>query len=331
MTVKERYTRRAARSPRSNAPACQEKPVAPETSIIREKQDQGPNVPAPEPLHRQYLGGMTCMLHNAPGIPPNYRRITATSTTKNQAILTIIDPMSPPPAILLSAYVDAYFQHVFHRLPVIDRADFSSSRPSVALQQAICMVGTILRHPKGPDILAESEKYYYNVKTLIHTNHEQDPITVLKVMCLFSTRNIAGPVLLTIDSPWQWLVIAIRLLQQMGLHREEMCAAFVNPKIARRIAWSLFVRVSPKSIFTFTNDIQVQDILVSAAFGWPTSIKKHEFDVRPLTEEDFESSGIQSLLFIELAKIISILGSILDLRGRSTKHVQTQVRAPRVI
>lgn len=331
MTVKERYTRRAARSPRSNAPACQEKLVAPETSIIREKQDQGPNVPAPEPLHRQYLGGMTCMLHNAPGIPPNYRRITATSTTKNQAILTIIDPMSPPPAILLSAYVDAYFQHVFHRLPVIDRADFSSSRPSVALQQAICMVGTILRHPKGPDILAESEKYYYNVKTLIHTNHEQDPITVLKVMCLFSTRNIAGPVLLTIDSPWQWLVIAIRLLQQMGLHREEICAAFVNPKTARRIAWSLFVRVSPKSIFTFTNDIQVQDILVSAAFGWPTSIKKHEFDVRPLTEEDFESSGIQSLLFIELAKIISILGSILDLRGRSTKHVQTQVRAPRVI
>ncbi|KAJ5457399.1 hypothetical protein N7475_008787 [Penicillium sp. IBT 31633x] len=187
---------------------------------------------------------MTYMLHNAPGIPPNYRRITATSTTRNQEILTIIDPTSPPPAILLNAYVDAYFQHVFHRLPVVDRADFSSSRPSVALQQAICMVGTILRHPKGPDILAENEKYYYNVKTLIHTNNEQDPITVLKVMCLFSTRNIAGPVLLTIDSPWQWLVIAIRLLHQMGLHREEICAAFVNPKIARRIAWSLFVRVS---------------------------------------------------------------------------------------
>ncbi|KAJ5504963.1 fungal-specific transcription factor domain-containing protein [Penicillium fimorum] len=244
MTVKERYTRRVARSPKSNGAACQEKLVTPETSTIREQQDQGPNVPAPEALHRQYLGGMTYMLYNAPGIPPNYRRITSTSTTRDQEILTIIDPTSPPPAILLNAYVDAYFKHVFHRLPIVDRADFSSSKPSVALQQAICMVGTILRHPKGPDILAENEKYYYNVKTLIHTNHEQDPITVLKVMCLFSTRNIAGPVLLTIDSPWQWVVIAIRLLQQMGLHREEICAAFVNPKIARRLAWSLFVRVS---------------------------------------------------------------------------------------
>lgn len=329
MTVKERYTRRAARSPRLNGADSQERPTTPKTSTIRDQQDQGPSAPAPEALYRQYLGGMTYMLHNAPSIPPNYLRITATSKSRNQEILTIIDPTSPPPVILLNAYADTYFQHVFQRLPVVDRADLSSSRPSVALQQAICMVGTILRHPKGPDILAENEKYYYNAKTLIHTNHEQDPITVLKVMCLFSTRNIAGPVLLTIDSPWQWLVIAIRLLQQMGLHREEICVAFVNPGIARRIAWSLFVCISYlKYSFTLTNNIKVQDIFVSAAFGWPTCIKENEFDVRPLIEEDFESSDIQSLLFIELAKIVGILGSILDLRWRYTKDVQTQVCAP---
>lgn len=70
---------------------------------------------------------------------------------------------------------------------------------------------------------------------------------------------------------------------------------------------------------------------MSAAFGWPTCIKENEFDVRPLTEEDFESADIQSLIFIELAKILSILGRILDLRWRSAKHVQTQVCSPRVI
>lgn len=83
-----------------------------------------------------------------------------------------------------------------------------------------------------------------------------------------------------------------------------------------------------KYSFTLTNNIKVQDIFVSAAFGWPTCIKEYEFDVRPLIEEDFESSDIQSLLFIELANIVGILGSILDLRWRYTKDVQTQVCAP---
>lgn len=266
-------------------------------------------------------------MHNAPSIPPNYLRITAISNSRNQEILTTIDPTSSPPAILLNAYIDAYFQHIFHQFPVVDHADLSSSRPSLALQQAICMVGTMLRHPKGPDILAENETYYYNAKTLIHINHEQDPITVLKVVCLLSTRNIAGPVLLTVDCAWHWLGMAIRLLQQMGLHREEMCVAFASPGIARRIAWCLFVRI-PQVQLALTNNIKVQDKLLSGAFGRPTCIKENEFDVRPLTEEDFESPGIQSLIFIQLAKIASILGSILDLRWRSAKDVQTQVCAP---
>jgi hypothetical protein len=280
--------------------------------------------PAPETSHKQYLGAMTSILHKSPSIPPNYLRITAISNSRNQEILTIIDPKSSPPAILLNAYIDAYFQHIFHQFPVVDHADLFSGRPSLALQQAICMVGTMLRHPKGPDILAENEKYYYNAKTLIHTNHEEDPITVLKVLCLLSTRNLAGPVLLTIDCAWHWLGIAIRLLQQMGLHRESMCVACANPGIARKIAWCLFVRI-PRTKLALTNSIKVQDKLLSGAFGRPTCIKENEFDVRPLMEGDFESPGIQSLIFIQLAKIASILGSILDLRWRSAKDVQTQV------
>lgn len=107
----------------------------------------------------------------------------------------------------------------------------------------------------------------------------------------------------------------------LRLSIQELHAGFHGP----------FSCVSLRSNFTLTNSIQIQDIFVSAAFGWPTCIKGHEFDVRPLTKEDFESPDIQSSLFIELAKIVSILGNILDLRWRSTKHVQTQVCAPRGI
>ncbi|KAE8407803.1 fungal-specific transcription factor domain-containing protein [Aspergillus pseudonomiae] len=309
-TVKERYAKQALGSPRPNGTAAQglDRPVTPETSIIREQRDQVAVAPAPEAFHKQYLGAMTYIMHSAPSIPPNYQRITAFSNSRNQEILTIIDPTASPPTILFNAYSDAYFQHLFHQFPVIDHADLSSNRPSLALQQAICMVGTMLRHPKGPDILSDNEKYYYNAKTLIHTNHEQDPMTVLKVLCLLATRNIAGPVLLTVDCAWHWLGIAIRLLQQMGLHREEMCVASASPGMARRIAWCLFV----------------QDKLLSGAFGRPTCIKEDEFDARPLAEEDFECPGIQPLLFMQLAKIASILGRILDLRWRAPKDIQAQ-------
>ena len=43
-------------------------------------------------------------------------------------------------------------------------------------------------------------------------------------------------------------------------------------------------------------------------------------------EEDFETHGIQSLLFMELVKLACILGRILDLRLRPVGHAQVEVR-----
>ena len=224
--------------------------MAPKRPTRYTQQDQE-SAPVSSKIHPQYLSGelSNILSNDAPTVPQNYVEITALSNSRNQEILTVTGATSPPPAILLDAYIDAYFQHVFHRFPVVDRADFSSSNPSAVLQQAICMMGTMLRYPKRPGILAENEIFYYNAKTLIHTNYEQDPITVLKVMCLLSTRNIAGPVMLTIDSGWHWLGIAIRLLQEMGLHREEICVGFVNSGVVRRIAWCLFVSALLNLIF----------------------------------------------------------------------------------
>ncbi|KAF9893482.1 hypothetical protein FE257_010794 [Aspergillus nanangensis] len=299
-TVRERYGRQAPLgSPKqpngSSALQELELPLTPPIcTTVREQSAPVAVVPTQDAQHKQYLGEMTGIMHNTPGVPPHYQRITAISNIRNQEILTMIDPTSSPPGILFNAYVDAYFERLFHKFPVVDHADVTCAKPSLALQQAICMVGTMLRHPKGPDIMAENEKYYYNAKTLIQINHEQDPMTVLKVSCLLATRNIAGPVLLTVDCGWHWLGIAIRLLQQMGLHREEMCLA------------------------------SVQDKLLSGAFGRPTCIKDNEFSVRPLMDEDFESPGVQSILFIQLARISGILGRIIDLRWRSAEDVQTQ-------
>ncbi|KAL2405948.1 hypothetical protein ABEF95_002783 [Exophiala dermatitidis] len=94
---------------------------------------------------------------------------------------------------------NAYFQHVFHRFPVLDRADLSTDEPSMAILQGVCMLGTMVWH-KAADPLANNEKFYYRAKMLILTEHEKDPMTALQTMYLLTTRTIISPAVLTADN-----------------------------------------------------------------------------------------------------------------------------------
>lgn len=264
------------------------------------------------------------MIGDTPSLPPGYQRTAAFSESINQQILQISGATSPPPQLLLDACADAYFQHVFHRNPVLDRADIYASKPSMALLQGICMLGTMIRHPAA-DSLANNEKFYYRAKMLILTEHEKDPLTILKTMCLLMTRTVISPAVLTADSSWYWLGMAIRLLHQSGLHREAVCAGHPRPGTARRIAWCCFVGVYVSFFFDVYLRDQIQDKLLSAGLGRPAYIREAEFDVSRLTEEDFETPGSQPLLFIELAKLSCILGQILELRRRPAEEIAIEV------
>lgn len=73
--------------------------------------------------------------------------------------------------------------------------------------------------------------------------------------------------------------------------------------------------------------MQVQDKLVSAGLGRPTGLKDDDFDVRPVTLDDFEpeESEEQALTFIELTKLARILSRVLSLRLRPCDQSQSQV------
>jgi hypothetical protein len=73
--------------------------------------------------------------------------------------------------------------------------------------------------------------------------------------------------------------------------------------------------------------IQVQDQLLSATMGRPTAIKLHEFHVTPPTVDDFDVVNRPAILFVELAKLGSILGRIQDLHARRPANHQ-EVRPP---
>ena len=141
----------------------------------------------------------------------------------------------------VTAFADSYFEHLYHRAPIIDKTDLSKENPSILVSQAICLVGSLLRHTGPGSPLGEAERYYCKVKTLLFANHEPDQRNVLKALCLLSFRNLTPPKVVSLDNSWQWLGMAIRLAYQMGLHRESTYEQLPDPGNARRIMWSLFV------------------------------------------------------------------------------------------
>ncbi|KAJ5761064.1 hypothetical protein N7520_008220 [Penicillium odoratum] len=225
-------------------------------------------------------------------------------------LMKSMDAETLPPKAKVDAFTDAYFQHLYHRAPVIDRADLQTE-PSKLLSQAICMVGSLLRHPGIQSPLQESEEYYCKAKALLYANYEVDHRNILKALCLLIFRNVSPPKVLTLDCSWQWTGLATRLAYQMGLHRESTYSKLTNPGNARRMMWFLFA----------------QDKLLSACFGRPSFIRTAELDLRPLQLQDFERQDIQAEIFIEYVKLGMITGHMVDCHGREGQPQYGEVTA----
>lgn len=164
----------------------------------------------------------------------------------NEEFLKVTGAASLPPQAKVEALADAYFKYLYHRTPVVDRSDLQVEQPSILLSQALCLIGTLLRHPKGSPALAASEEFYVKAKTLLYVNHEKDSLTTLKALCLIGCWNVTPPVVVSLDCSWHWIGVTIRLAFQMGLHRETTYSKMPNPGNARRIAWYIFVCLCPK-------------------------------------------------------------------------------------
>ncbi|KAJ5136208.1 hypothetical protein N7448_004762, partial [Penicillium atrosanguineum] len=227
----------------------------------------------------------------------------------SKELLQAVGATSLPPNSQIEAYGDSYFNHHYHRAPIIDRADLSTDQPSLILTQAICLIGSILRYSGIHSPVEESEPYYNKVKALLYANHEPDQRNVLKALCILALRNITPPKVVSLDCSWQWIGTATRLAQQMGFHREETYAQLPNPGNARRIMWFLFT----------------EDKLVTACFGRPSLFGDFDFNIRPLRLEDFEIPDLQAELCIEYTNLNVILGRIVDRHSRKSDISQEEV------
>lgn len=186
------------------------------------------------------------MLNPFPLVSSALRKVGTYSEKVNTEFLRVTGAASLPPKAMVDALVDAYFTHVYHRCPVVDRRDLQVEPPSILLAQSLCLVGALLRHPKEASPLATSEEFYVKAKTLLHVNHEKDSIVTLKALCLIAFWNVTPPTVVSLDCSWHWLGVIIRQIYQMGLHQESTYHKIPNPGNARRIAWYAFVRLVSK-------------------------------------------------------------------------------------
>lgn len=161
------------------------------------------------------------------------------SSHLQEAVLKSIQPDSTPRPVLIRAWTDAYSKFVFHYCPVLDEKDLDGSNASTTLGKAIRLVGNLVRrNPGGPKL---ANDLFEEVKLLICLNHDKDTAHALKAICLLSLWSVKPSNPITLDGPWHWIAVAVRLALQVGLHRECTYLSRPDAKCLRRIFWTLHV------------------------------------------------------------------------------------------
>ena len=189
---------------------------------------------------RTYLGENTFLAHEAESQPAVPQGLVPALTPLHESVLRLTEATSLPKPPLLKALTESYFEHVFPRYPVAEPADIANSKSSL-LKQAVCFAGSLMRHSDNPRHLAVTQSFYEKTKLMILLNYSSNPIDTLAAMCLMICWSANPSDSLSLDGPWHWTGVAVRLALQMGLHKE---ATYINQPHGsrlRRIWWILLV------------------------------------------------------------------------------------------
>jgi hypothetical protein len=188
-----------------------------------------------------YIGEQSLMSSSSSISVPTILESGSFSEHVHGQILKVTNAIDLPSRSKFQIFTETYFTHLYHVAPVIDRADLAVDKPSALLLLAICLIGSQLRYPRDQSPTLLSESYYLKIKTLIYAKHEHDKLAILKTLCILCFWIITPPVVVSLDSSYHWLGVAVRLAYQMGLHRESSYMKLSNPAAARRLMWFIFV------------------------------------------------------------------------------------------
>jgi Fungal specific transcription factor domain len=159
-----------------------------------------------------------------------------------EGILHLSKANSTPPNSMAKALIDIYFQELYWIVPVVSRQELSAPDPSLLLLQSVYFAGGLMRRSKIWPQSSSPEEIYKKIKTLLFLDYEKDKALVLKALCLLSIWSPNGPQVVTLDCPWHWTGMALRLALQLGMHREVTHSNRESEtSSSRKLWWFLFV------------------------------------------------------------------------------------------
>ncbi|KAH7110928.1 fungal-specific transcription factor domain-containing protein [Dactylonectria macrodidyma] len=199
-----------------------------------------------------------------------------------------------PPDVLMDSFLETFDEYCFTWCPILEVRDLET--PSPLLKNALALAAsqitrTALQH-------ALPEEYYIRAKKCFYDGQEADPMTVIKAVMLFYWWSPVSPLLFNQDSIWWWTGAAIRLGQEVGLHREP--DASIQPheqSLRRRTWWTLFAR----------------ERLTALSQGRPCIINPEDCDVKEPMLADFPNPlDIRAEVFIHWVRLCRIMGHLSD-------------------
>ncbi|CAI4215883.1 unnamed protein product [Parascedosporium putredinis] len=120
------------------------------------------------------------------------------------------------------SYLATYFEYGSVWCPVLDKGSLQESSDTAAgsllLRHALALCGNHINPPLMQH--ASSTAHYKRAKDLFYEAYDINPVTRISAVMLFYWWSTGPPNVVSMNTNWWWTGAAIRLAQEIGLHRE---------------------------------------------------------------------------------------------------------------
>jgi hypothetical protein len=157
-----------------------------------------------------------------------------------------------PPRAIRDSLINNFITYCAPWMPIVEADELKQlgldatesirdTGSSLLLAQALFVAGSRVQSSRIS--FASCSDFYNRAKALFFTEHEPNPLNVIRALCLLQWYSPSGPEFVSIHSSGFWLSVAVGLAFQLGLHREPD-PRWADGKLRRRVFWTLFVSVS---------------------------------------------------------------------------------------
>ncbi|KAL2826156.1 hypothetical protein BJY01DRAFT_256093 [Aspergillus pseudoustus] len=200
-------------------------------------------------------------------------------------------PLEEP---LRQALLDSFVTHSAHWYPFVTPSQVHDAPP--LLQRALMLSGSLARRIDTVEDLRLPYALYIQAKEAIYASSGRNPIVLLMAITITACWSLRPPSVVSLDGPWHWAGLAIRLALQLGLHRERTYSRLQNPNECRLIWYHLMD----------------SDVLQAACWGRPCFIQTNFQDVELPPDSDKDSISLQG--FKQVTRLLLVLRQVVELK-----------------